>query len=77
MPHVIVKLYPGRSEEQKIRLAPAIVKDIVATGKSDEQSVSVATEDIEPENWAEHVYEAEILNNPEKFYKKPGHNPLE
>ena len=29
-PHVIVKLYPGRSEEQKIRLAEAIVKDVVA-----------------------------------------------
>jgi len=28
--HVIVKLYPGRSEQQKIRLAEAIVKDVVA-----------------------------------------------
>ena len=28
-PHVIVKLYPGRSEQQKIRLAEAIVKDVV------------------------------------------------
>ena len=30
MPHVIVKLYPGRSEQQKIRLAGQIVKDVVS-----------------------------------------------
>ena len=29
MPHVIVKLYPGRSEEQKKKLAAEIVKDVV------------------------------------------------
>ena len=27
MPHVIVKMYPGRSEHQKTQLAEAIVKD--------------------------------------------------
>ena len=29
MPHVIVKMYPGRSEQQKARLAEAIVKDVM------------------------------------------------
>lgn len=29
MPHVIVKLYPGRSEELKKRLAQAITQDVV------------------------------------------------
>jgi 4-oxalocrotonate tautomerase len=48
--HVIVKLYPGRSEEQKIRLADEIVKDVVAIGKCDEKSVSVAIEEIEKEH---------------------------
>jgi len=28
MPHIIVKLYPGRSEEQKKQLANEIVKDV-------------------------------------------------
>jgi len=27
MPHVIVKLWPGKSEEQKVRLAEGIVKN--------------------------------------------------
>lgn len=33
MPHVIVKLYPGRSEQQKTRLAEAMVKDVVTIAK--------------------------------------------
>jgi len=77
MPHVIVKLYPGRSEEQKTRLAQEIVKVVVAVAKSEEKSVSVAIEEIRPEDWAEKVYKPDILNNPEKLYKKPGYNPFE
>jgi len=29
MPHVIVKLWPGKSEQQKTRLAEAITKDVM------------------------------------------------
>jgi 4-oxalocrotonate tautomerase len=29
MAHVIVKLWPGKSEQQKIRLAEEIVKDVM------------------------------------------------
>jgi 4-oxalocrotonate tautomerase len=74
MPHVIVKLYPGRSEQQKIRLAEAIVKDVVAIIKCGEESVSVAIEEIKPEDWAEKVYKPDILNTPGKLYKKPGYS---
>jgi 4-oxalocrotonate tautomerase len=77
MPHVIVKLYPGRSEQQKIRLAEEIVKDVVTVAKCEEKSVSVAIEEIKPESWAEEVYRPDILDNQEKLYKKPGYNPFE
>ena len=77
MPHVIVKLYPGRSEQQKARLAEEIVKDLVAIAKCEEKSVSVAIEEIKPEDWVEKVYRPDILNSPEKLYKKPGYNPFE
>ena len=73
-PHVIVKLYPGRSEQQKIRLAEAIVKDVVAIIRCGEESVSVAIEEIKPEDWAEKVYEPDILNTPGRLYKKPGYS---
>jgi hypothetical protein len=29
MPHVIVKMHPGRSEQQKAQLTEAIVKDVM------------------------------------------------
>ncbi len=74
MPHVIVKLYPGRSEQQKIRLAEQIVKDVVTVIKCGEESISVAIEEIKPEDWAEKVYKPDILNPPGKLYKKPGYS---
>ena len=76
MPHVIVKLLPGRSEQQKARLADEIVRDVVAIAKCEEKSVSVAFEEIKPEDWAEKVYKPDILDSPEKLYKKPGYNPF-
>ena len=74
MPHVIVKLYPGRSEQQKVRLAEQIVKDVVSIIKCGEESVSVAIEEIKAEDWAEKVYKPDILNTPGKLYKKPGYS---
>ena len=44
MPHVIVKMYPGRSEQQKARLAAAITKDVMAITDVGDEAVSVAIE---------------------------------
>jgi 4-oxalocrotonate tautomerase len=74
MPHVIVKLWPGRSEQEKKQLADAIVKDVVAYAKCDESSVSVAIEEIKSGDWAEKVYKPDILNKQDKLYKKPGYS---
>jgi 4-oxalocrotonate tautomerase len=76
MPHVIVKLYSGRTEEQKTRLAEAITKDVVAIAKCEEKSVSVAIEEFEPSQWPEKVYRPDILDNEANLYKKPGYNPF-
>ncbi len=77
MPHVVVKLYEGRSNQQKMRLTEQIVKDVTTTLNCGEESVSVAFEDVKPSHWAEQVYKADIVPNWEKLYKKPGYNPLE
>lgn len=77
MPHVIVKLYPGRSDEQKIKLANEIVKDVVAIANCDEKTVSVAFEEIEKEDWAQKVYKPDILDKKDSLYKEPGYNPFE
>lgn len=46
MPHVIVKLWPGKSEQQKTRLAEAITKDVMEILHYGEESVSVAMEEV-------------------------------
>ncbi len=73
MPHVIVKLWPGKSEQQKVRLADKIAKDVMDVLDYGEESVSVAIEEVEPGDWAEKVYKPEIANNLDKLYKKPGY----
>jgi 4-oxalocrotonate tautomerase len=75
MPHVIVKLYPGRTEEQKQRLTEAIVRDVVEIATCAETSVSVALEEVHPDDWNEKVYTPDILNGPGTMYKKPGYPP--
>ena len=77
MPHIIVKLYPGRSEQQKQQLADAITRDVISITKCEEKSVSVAFEEVDPADWPEKVYKPEILGKQDKLYKKPGYNPFE
>jgi 4-oxalocrotonate tautomerase len=55
MPHVIVKLWPGRSEQQKAQLSKEIVADVMAVLSSGDEWISVAIEEIEPEDWVEQV----------------------
>ena len=76
MPHVIVKLYSGRSEQQKQRLAEEMTKAVMTALKSGEDSISVAIEDVEPSDWAEQVYKPDILGKSASIYKKPGYDPL-
>lgn len=78
MPHVIVKLYPGRSEEQKRRLTKAIAKDVVDVLQCPETAVSVAFEEVPPPDWPEKVYRPDILEKQSTLYLKPGYkNPCE
>jgi 4-oxalocrotonate tautomerase len=76
MPHVIVKMYSGRSEQQKMQIAEEVTKAVMASAGSAERSVSVSIEDVEPEDWAEAVYRPDILQKPDQLYKKPGYDPL-
>ncbi len=75
MPHVVVKLWPGRSEEQKTKLAEAIVNDVMTHLKSSESSVSVTIEEVKQEEWTEKVYKPDIQAKWDKLYKKPGYKP--
>ena len=74
MPHVCVKLWPGRSEETKRRLADAIVQNVVNIIGCSEDSVSVSIEEVSSGDWKEKVYDPEIREKMENLYKKPGYS---
>src|SRR5213592_2587774 len=73
MPHVIVKLWPGKSEQQKRRLAEAITQDVMKVLNYGDESVSVAFEEVSAADWAERVYKPDIVETSAKLYKKPGY----
>lgn len=73
MPHVIVKLWPGKSESQKRRLARAIADDVMKVLNYGDESVSVAFEEVGADQWAEKVYRPDIVDKPETLYKRPGY----
>jgi len=75
MPHVIVKLWPGKSDEQKARLTEAIVRDVTRVLESSDASVSVALEEVAPDDWTEQVFEPDILGRWDTLTKKPGYGP--
>jgi 4-oxalocrotonate tautomerase len=75
MPHVIVKLYPGRSERQKQALAQAVTEAVTRTLNHGKESVSVGIEDVEPKDWTARVYKPDIVDKPDTIYKEPGYDP--
>jgi len=72
MPHITVKLWPGRSDEIKSNLAEKIAHDVAEGLKVDISDVSVAFEEVEQSDWGEQVYKKEIKDN-KNLYFKPGY----
>lgn len=75
MPHVLIKLARGRSDEQKSKLAEAVAHAVMAEAICPESAISVAIEDIEPDRWMEDVYKPDILGHWQTLFKQPGYEP--
>jgi 4-oxalocrotonate tautomerase len=73
MPHVIVKLWPGKSEQQKEKLAERIAKEVMNVLNYGEESVSVGFDEISSNDWKQKVYKPDIKDKWDKLYKKPGY----
>lgn len=76
MPHIIVKMISGRSDELKTKLAEEITKVVMKATGNKEEDVSVSIEDVAQNDWTEKVYKVDIAPQMDKLYKKPGYNPL-
>ena len=72
MPHVEIKCFPGRTEEQKTRCAEEVTKAIAETMGCNESSVSVAIKEIAQDDWKSQVWDTQIAPDT-NLYKKPGY----
>ncbi len=70
MPHIIVKMYKGRTEETKMNIANILADALSEKGGIDRSAISVAIEDIPKEKWKEEVCDKEFKDN-DNLYIKP------
>jgi 4-oxalocrotonate tautomerase len=75
MPHVIVKLWPGKSDAQKRALSDAIVRDVTGILDYGEESVSIGFEEVDPGAWSAQVYAPDIQAKWRALTKQPGYGP--
>ncbi len=73
MPHATIKIWPGKTEEQKQLLAERITEVITETLEGKKESVSVSIIEIEPDKWGTEVYKNEIIGDKDHLYKAPGY----
>jgi 4-oxalocrotonate tautomerase len=73
VPHVIVKLWPGKSNEQKSRLAETITQDVTNILGYDEKAVSVVFQEVTAADWTEQVYNPDILGRWNDLARQPGY----
>ena len=73
MPHVLVKLWPGRTEEQKRALTAGIVDALKETMGASDDYITVGIEEVPAADWPRQVYKPEIADKRDRLYKKPGY----
>jgi len=71
MPHITVKLWPGKDQSKKQKLAEAIKEITVKILEVPETSISVAIEEVSKEDWISKVKKPEILDNDKNIYIYP------
>ena len=73
MPHVEIKCFVGRTDEQKRICAERISEVIAETLGCKTSSVSVAIKDVAEEDWKKEVWDKSIVPDSRYLYKKPGY----
>ncbi|NBD00812.1 tautomerase PptA [Atlantibacter hermannii] len=75
MPHVDIKFFPrDLTEEQRQAFAEDIANVVIKHLDSKPTSVSVALEQVQPDNWKAQVWDTEIAPNLDTLAKKPGYS---
>lgn len=72
MPHITVKMFPGRNPEQKQALTDRMVQAVQDVLGSATKDISVSIVEIDPEEWDEMVAGPDIDRTPGEVTKMPG-----
>ena len=78
MPHIEIKCFPGRSEEQKALCAEKVAQAAAEVAQAAAEalgcklsSVSVAIKEVEQADWKPQVWDKQIVPDADCLYKKP------
>lgn len=69
MPHVIVKLWPGRNDQQKRVIADRVIQAIVESAGVAPTTVTVGIEEVPRERWQEEVHVPEVDRKGSSIYR--------
>jgi len=75
MPHVVIKMYKGRTQQQKQQMSDAVSKALLQSINCTDDHISIAVEEYEKSEWGEKVFYPEIEKNRETLLKKPNYKP--
>lgn len=74
MPHISIKGYPKNLSESELQnLSEAICAVISKHLKTIDKSISIAYQEVNPEQWKSTVYDKEIKPALDTLLKKPGY----
>lgn len=72
MPHIVVKMYPGRTEEMKSSMVRALVEAASDALNAPQDWFTIGVEEVSPENWEEQVAKPEIMGKADTLYFRNG-----
>ena len=73
MPHVVVKLWPGKSDQQKSQLGKTMTRGVTDILGYDDKAMSVAFQEVAAVDWTEQVYNPDILGKWNDLAKQPSY----
>ncbi len=73
MPHITVKMWPGKTPEQKRELACRLEKDLMEVVGAPSEGISVVILDVDKPDWDREVCQKELAPNRDNIYKAPGY----
>ena len=74
MPHIGIKMLAGRTQEQKEKLAAALVKTLTKELGCSEHYVTCTIEDYDARQWQK-VFAEEVTQKQDKVFKKAEYDP--